>query len=196
MPLAFRTAHYGLSTLVRPGVSQSILLRAAGGAVVGRATILIAQRLGYPVVVIVSSESERESLVRDFDLLPKCDIFDEQSTLRVSVLEQARSNSVDALLSFNAKPLTEEELACVAPPGSILQMADPSSSSQSRKRITTIPPAHDLTRRFLDLKSLIQQKHLDASLLQADIFRSGENDLIQFERSTVSRPIGKIADAL
>lgn len=193
VPLAFMTAHYCLSNLLRPETSQSILLRAAVGAV-GRAMILVAQRLGFFVLVIVSSESERESLIRDFGMPPKCVLLDDPSTLRERLLEQARPNGVDALLCFDAQALTEEQVACVAPLGSVLQVADP--GSQNEGQIRTFPRANNLTLRFVDLKTLIQHQYLDASSLLADVLRSYEKDLIQLGDSIVPRSIGHVVDLL
>ena len=193
VPLTFMTAHYCLSNLLRPGKSQSIMLRGAPGAI-ERATILVAQRLGFFILVIVSSESERESWIGDFGMLPKCVLLDEPSTLREKVLEQAKPNGVDALLCFDAQALTEEQVACVAPLGSVLQVASP--GSQNEGQIRKIPRANNLTLRFVDLRTLIQHQYLDASTLLADVLRSYEKDLIQFGDSIVPRPTGQIANLL
>ena len=192
-PLAFMTAHYCLSNPLRRETSQSILLRAAAGSV-GRATILVAQHLGCLVLVIVSSAPERESLIRDFGIPPNHIMFDDPSTLKEEVSKQAGPNGVDALLCFDAQALTEEQMACVRPLGSVLQVSG--LRSQDGEQIRTIPWANNLTLRFVDLKSLIQQQYLDASTLLADVFRSYEKVLIQLAHSIDCRPIGQIADVL
>ena len=193
VPWAFMTAHYCLSNLVRPGTSQSILLRAAGGAI-ERAMILVAQHLGFLFMVIASSEAERQSLIRCFDLSSECVMLDQPSTFHERILEQAGSNGVDGLLCLDGQALTEEQVACVAPLGSVLQVADP--RSQNGEPLRMISRASNLTLRFVDLRSLIQHQYLDTSTLLAEVFKSYEKDLIQLESSIISRPIAQIADVL
>lgn len=193
IPLAFMTAYHCLVPLANLKINQSIMICAATGSV-EQAAILIAKHIGAVILAIVSSSSERDSLIERFDMPPAHVLVDDGKSAWGNVMHVTGRNGVDLVLSRGSTALSEERLASAVFGGTIVQIVEIGSSCIEQVR--AIPSDQNLTFRIVDLIALIRQRPLEATSLFAEVMSLFERGIIQPKHSITVKPIPQIRDAL
>ncbi|KAK9776195.1 putative Polyketide synthase [Seiridium cardinale] len=107
IPVAFATAHYGLSHLARLRPGESVLIHAAAGAV-GQAAIQLAQGIGAVIFVTVSTPKKKELLMERYGIEPSRIFSSRHLQFAHEIMERTEGKGVDVVLnSLSGQALTD-----------------------------------------------------------------------------------------
>jgi len=190
IPLSFMNAFYCLIRLANIKKCQSVMIFSATGPI-GQASIVIAQQIGSKPLPVVYTIPERDLLIEKLGVPPSNILLARTESIRKRIFFLTDGSGVDLVLSCGSHRLSEDELACAAFGGSVIQVVEP-RLDPSQRLVAAIPSDKNLTFRIVDLIGLIRREPLEVSLILPQLMRLFESGLVQANHSITVEPISQI----
>lgn len=121
IPIAFQSATYALTRVVRLEKGQTILIHGAAGAV-GQAAISIAQHIGAEIYATVGSPEKKQLLAEQKGIPTSKILSSRTAAFRDDILNLTNGRGVDVVINCSSGDLMDESIPCVADFGYMIDL--------------------------------------------------------------------------
>lgn len=193
IPVSFMTAYYCLISLAKLNIDQTVIITAAGSAI-GEAAIILAKSIGAVVFAIVSSATEKKTLIETFKMYPSNVFIEDEPLLWQKLLEATSGDGADLILDCGSQAPPEDSSTSVAFSGSVIQIIEPAMAAKARMRALHL--SKNLTFQTFNLIALMQHRPFEATALFTKVMSMFVDKILQPLHSITAMPITQIGEAL